>query len=142
VPELHGCFEIGKAKVLVPGGDYTIVSTGILTVEALLAREILAARGISAGVIHMPTVKPIDSEVLLLAARYSKGFVTAEEHSIIGGLGEAVCAVLAEHLPRPVRRIGMRDVFGESGHGQELLDRYGLRAPNIAEELIRLCGQS
>jgi transketolase len=142
VPELHGRFEIGKAKVLAEGGDYTIVSTGILTGEALIARRILAERGVSAGVIHMPSLKPIDESVLIAAARYSKGFVTAEEHSVIGGLGEAVCGVLAQHLPRPVRRIGMQDVFGESGNGQELLDRYGLRAANIAEEVMKLRGQS
>jgi transketolase len=142
IPELHGRFEIGKAKVLVEGGDYTIVSTGILTGEALIARQMLVEQGVSAGVIHMPSLKPIDETALIAAARYSKGFVTAEEHSVIGGLGEAVCGVLAQHRPRPVRRIGMRDVFGESGHGQELLDRYGLRATNIAEEVIHLCGQS
>jgi transketolase len=140
VPELHGAFEIGKAKVLAPPDDFTIVTTGILASEALRARAILAAVGVRAGVIHMPTVKPLDEAALLDAARISMGFVTAEEHSVIGGLGEAVCSALAKHLPRPVRRIGMQDVFGESGPGPELLDKYGLRAANIVEEILQLCG--
>jgi transketolase len=135
VPELHGPFVIGKAKVLRPPGEYTIVSTGILTKEALEAAALLAADGITAGVIHMPTIKPLDEEALMAAARISKGFVTAEEHSIIGGLGEAVCSALAATLPRPVYRIGMQDTFGESGQAEELLTRYGLRAADIAAQV-------
>jgi transketolase len=142
IPELHQGFEIGRAKVLYPAGEYTIVSTGIMTGEALETRELLASRGVQCGVIHMPTVKPIDEEALVEAAKRSKGFVTAEEHSIIGGLGEAVTGVLSRDAPRPVRRIGMRDVFGESGQGPELLDRFGLRAADIAREVLILCEQS
>ncbi|MEZ5400018.1 MAG: transketolase C-terminal domain-containing protein [Bryobacteraceae bacterium] len=137
VPELHGPFEIGKAKILREG-EITIVSTGIMTGEALAAAGTLAEEGIAAGVIHMPTVKPLDAAALAQAARGSRGFVTAEEHSIIGGLGEAVCAALAEIAPRPVVRIGLRDTFGESGTAAELLTRYGLRAANIAEAVRRL----
>jgi transketolase len=138
VPELHGGFEIGKAKVLRAPGDYTIVSTGIMTAEALLAAEELAAEGITVGVLHIPTVKPLDEEALVDAARRSKGFVTAEEHSIIGGLGEAVCSFLAGVLPRRVHRVGMRDVFGESGQAGELLTKYGLRASDIMREIKRM----
>jgi transketolase len=87
-------------------------------------------------------VKPLDGDALLGAARETRGFVTAEEHSIIGGLGEAVSSFLAEHLPRPVRRVGMKDVFGESGMAAELMDRYGLRACNIASEARALLAEN
>jgi transketolase len=139
VPEIHGRFEIGKAKVLRDGTGVTIVSTGIMVSEALRAADELAREHVSARVLHMPTVKPLDMEALHEAAAQTRGFVTAEEHSIIGGLGDAVSSFLAEQCPRPVRRIGMRDVFGESGRADELLDKYGLRAVNImqaARELL------
>lgn len=142
VSELHGGFEIGKAKALRSGEDCTIVSTGILTGEAIEAAAILEAKGISTGVIHMHTVKPIDEAALVEAAARTRCFVTAEEHSVIGGLGEAVCGVLARHAPRVVRRIGMQDVFGESGLGPELLDKFGLRASNLVQEVLDLCGRS
>ncbi|MEZ5355308.1 MAG: transketolase C-terminal domain-containing protein [Bryobacteraceae bacterium] len=135
VLELHGRFEIGKAKVLRPVGEWTIVSTGILTAEALEAAGILEEEGIHAGVIHMPTIKPLDRDCLLAAARGSRGFVTVEEHSILGGLGEAVCGVLAEEMPRPVARIGMRDT------ADELLTKFGLRAVNIVESVRRLAAR-
>lgn len=138
VKELRGDFTIGRARLLREGSDITLVTTGIMVSEGLLAAESLSRDGISARVLHMPTVKPLDGDALLRAAQETRGFVTAEEHSIIGGLGEAVAGFLAEHLPRPVRRIGMRDVFGESGMAGELLDRYGLRAGNIADEARRL----
>jgi transketolase len=141
VPELHGGFEIGKAKVLSRGTACTIVSTGILTGEAIEAAQALNARGVSTGVIHMPTVKPLDERALVEAASATRCFVTAEEHSVIGGLGEAVCSALARHAPRPVRRIGMQDVFGESGLGPELLDRFGLRASNIVKEVVEICAR-
>jgi transketolase len=134
IEALHGEFLVGKAKRLRAGDDLTIVTTGIMVSEGLQAAETLANEGISARVLHMPTVKPLDGEALLAAARETRGFVTAEEHSIIGGLGEAVASFLAERRPRPVRRVGMRDVFGESGMAGELLERYGLRARNIVEE--------
>jgi transketolase len=133
VPELHGEFVIGRAKVLRDGGDVTIVSTGIMAYEALRAAEQLAAGGIRARVLHYPTIKPFDAEPLLRAARETRGIVTAEEHSIIGGLGEAAAAMVLEAgLSTPLRRIGVRDVFGESGQAGELLDKFGLRATNIA----------
>jgi transketolase len=138
VDEIHGAFEIGKAKLLRPGNDVAIVSTGIMVSEALTAAAELAQRGVSARVIHMPTVKPLDTGVLLAAARETRGIVTAEEHSIIGGLGEAVAAFLAETYPVMVRRVGVRDVFGESGTAEELLTRYGLRAADIVEQASRI----
>lgn len=131
VPGIHDGFSIGKAKRLRDGSDLTIVTTGILVSEGLAAADTLAAEGLSVRVLHMPTVKPIDEEELLRAARETRAFVTAEEHNILGGLGEAVGAVLAEHQPRPLCRIGVRDLFGESGQAGELMDRYGLRAADI-----------
>ncbi len=138
VPEIHGEFKIGKAKLLRDGNDLSIVTTGIMAYEGLQAAITLEEMGCSARVIHMPTVKPLDSEILLQAATETKGIVTAEEHSILGGLGEAVAAFLAETHPTLVRRVGVMDVFGESGTGQELLDRYGLRAKNIVNEARQL----
>lgn len=131
VPELHGEFVIGRAKLLRPGTDVTLVSTGIMAHECLRAAEELAAAGVSARVLHYPTIKPLDAAPLLAAARETRGFVTAEEHSVIGGLGEAVAGVLAENHPSPLRRVGVADVFGESGPGPELLDKYGLRSRDI-----------
>ncbi|MCC6589090.1 MAG: transketolase family protein [Bryobacterales bacterium] len=131
VPEIHGGFQIGKAKVLRSGDDLAIVSTGIMVSEALAAAALLDDQGVAARVIHLPTVKPLDTEVLLRAARETRGIVTAEEHSIIGGLGEAVAGFVAEHCPTAVRRVGVRDVFGESGTASGLLTKYGLRAADI-----------
>jgi transketolase len=134
VPELHGEFVIGRAKLLRDGRDVTLVSTGIMAHEALRAAEQLAAAGVSARVLHYPTIKPFDLEPVLRAARETRGIVTAEEHSIIGGLGEAVAsAILEAGLAVPLRRIGVRDVFGESGQSGELLDKYGLRASHIVQ---------
>ena len=135
VPEIHGSFEIGKAKKLTDGHDITIISTGIMISEALSAQQQLQEEGVSARLIHMPTVKPLDDEVVLAAARETKGIVTIEEHSVIGGLGEAVAGVVCASHPCPVRRVGMQDVFGESGQAPELFDKYGLRARNIIEEV-------
>jgi transketolase len=140
VPELHGEFTIGRAKLLRSGTDVTLVSTGIMAWECLRAAADLAGHGVSARVLHYPTIKPFDEALLLAAARETRGFVTAEEHSIIGGLGEAVAAVLAEHRPAPLRRVGVRDTFGESGPGPELLDKYGLRAVNITAAALALLG--
>lgn len=133
IPELHGAFRIGQAKVLRPGGTVILVSTGIMAGEVLKAARELEAAGIEAGVLHFPTIKPFDAKTLLEACKEAIGVVTAEEHSIIGGLGETVATCLAENLPRPLRRIGVRDVFGESGQAGELMDKYGLRAANIVE---------
>jgi transketolase len=133
VTEIHGSFEIGKAKLLRDGTDLTIITTGIMVSEGLLAGHMLAQAGIAARVIHMPTVKPLDEAIVIEAAEETGAIVTAEEHSIFGGLGEAVAGVVCEHKPVPVRRIGVRDVFGESGQAQELLTKFGLRAANIVE---------
>ncbi len=138
VPELHGGFLIGKAKRLRDGRDLTLISTGIMAFEALEAAARLAEQGLSARVIHMPTVKPLDQEEILRAARETGGIVTAEDHNVLGGLGEAVAAVVAAACPCPVRRVGVRDVFGESGQAGELLDWFGLRAADICREAMLL----
>lgn len=133
VPQIHGSFEIGKAKTLRQGDDLTIITTGIMVSEGIAAADALQEKGIAVRLIHLPTVKPIPEEPIINAARATKGIITIEEHSIIGGLGEAVSAVVAQSCPKPVFRIGMPDVFGESGQAQELLDKYGLRAKNVVE---------
>lgn len=134
VPELHGDFVIGRAKLLRDGTDVTLVTTGIMAHEALRAAEQLAAVGVSARVLHYPTIKPFDTVPLLAAARETRGIVTAEEHSIVGGFGEAVASCILEaRLGTPLHRIGVRDVFGESGQAGELLDKFGLRATNIVQ---------
>jgi transketolase len=138
VEEIHGDFTIGRAKLLREGTDVAIVTTGIMVSEGLAAADELARRGHSARVIHMPTVKPLDEAVLLAAARETRGLVTVEEHSILGGLGEAVAALLAENHPVLVRRVGVRDVFGQSGQAQELLDLYGLRASHVVEQALAI----
>jgi transketolase len=138
VESIHGDFIIGRAKVLRDGLDVTIVTTGIMVNEGLQAAEILDAKGYSAFVIHMPTVKPLDGEVLVKAARQTRGVVTAEEHSIIGGLGEAVAGFICEAHPLPVRRVGVNDIFGESGTSQELLDLHGLRAATIVKNALMI----
>ncbi|NHF58936.1 transketolase family protein [Flavobacteriaceae bacterium TP-CH-4] len=138
VPEIHGSFEIGKAKTLREGTDVTIITTGILVNEGLVAATTLEEKGHSVRVVHMHTIKPLDTEAVLKAARETKGIVTAEEHSILGGLGEAVAGVVAENHPCPVQRVGVMDTFGESGQSQELLDLYGLRAPNIVEKAMKI----
>lgn len=138
VPEIHGEFQIGCAKRLRDGCDLTIVTTGIMVSEGLLAADELAQRGHSARVLHMPTVKPLDETALLAAARETRGIVTAEEHSILGGLGEAVAGFLAERHPTIVRRVGVRDLYGESGGARELLDKFGLRAANIVAEALHV----
>ena len=138
VPEIHGSFVIGKGKTLRSGSDLLIVTTGILISEGLKASEMLQKRGIGAMMIHLPTVKPLDRELLLEAACLVPCVVTAEEHSIIGGLGEAISALLCEEWPRRLRRVGIRDCFGESGTADELLDLYGLRATDIVRAALEL----
>ena len=125
-------FEIGKGAVLRDGKDVTIVATGLMVGEALIAAEQLAGEGISARVINMATIKPIDRDILVEAARDTGALVTAEEHNIIGGLGSAVAEVICETLPVPVLRVGVNDTFGSSGPALELLKKYGLCAENIA----------
>ena len=126
-------FEIGKGVELAKGKDVTIVATGLLVSEALKAKEILATQGIDAAVINIHTIKPIDAELLIKSAKATGAIVTAEEHSIIGGLGSAVMEAISEACPVPVVRVGLNDVFGQSGKAEELLVHYGLTAENIAE---------
>ena len=126
--------RFGRAPVPAEGTDVAIIANGLCVAEALGARDILAAEGISARVINMGTIKPLDEELVLKAARECKKIVTCEEHSVIGGLGEAVCAVVAEAgLACPVKRVGVQDVFGHSGPFTALLEEFGLTAPHIAE---------
>ena len=126
-------FEFGKGAVLADGKDVTIVATGIMVDMALTAREMLAAEGISARVINIHTIKPIDREIIMAAAAETGAIVTAEEHNVIGGLGSAVAEVVAETKPVPVLRIGTEDRFGKSGKVPALLEEYGLTPAAIAE---------
>ena len=128
-------FQIGKAYTYSLGKDATIVAAGIMVSAALEAKEILSKEGIDAGVINMSTIKPLDCGALLAAADKSKLILTAEEHSIIGGLGSAVAEFLSENHPVKVVKIGMRDTFGCSGPPKELLQLYGLTAANMAETI-------
>ena len=131
-------FEIGKGEVLRDGGDVSIIANGLLVAEALAAADILAEKGISARVINMATIKPLDEALVLKAAKECGKIVTCEEHSIIGGLGEAVCAVIAENgIPCPVKRVGVNDEFGHSGPAGELLRQFGLCAKGIAKAVGR-----
>ena len=124
-------FEIGKGILLREGTDLTIVATGLCVNSALEAAEKLAAEGISAEVINIHTIKPLDEEIILKSAKKTGKVVTAEEHSVIGGLGSAVCDVLSEKLPTPVKKIGVYDVFGESGPAVKLLEKYKLDGKGI-----------
>ncbi|WP_228489228.1 transketolase family protein [Raineyella fluvialis] len=126
-------FEIGKAVLMREGTDVTLVNTGHLLAETMQAADLLAERGVSAEVLHMHTVKPIDREALVASVRKTGAVVTIEEHSIVNGLGSAVADVLSAELPAPQERVGTKDVFGLSGTMDELLDYFGLRAPNIAD---------
>ena len=124
-------FEIGKGRVVREGKDVTIVATGICVDSAMGAAEKLAADGIDAEVINICTIKPLDEELILASAKKTGKVVTVEEHSVIGGLGSAVCDCLAEKLPTPVKKIGMYDVFGESGSAAALVEKYGLDAAGV-----------
>ena len=126
-------FEIGKAVELRAGTDVTIIATGLMVAEALIAYDILKEEGISARIINMATIKPLDTEAVLKAAKETGAIVTAEEHSVIGGLGSAVLEALAEN-PVPVVRVGVNDEFGMSGPANALLDKFGLRGKDIAEK--------
>ena len=125
-------FRIGKAHVFNEGKDAAVIATGIMVAEALKARDLLKAEGIDAGVINMSTIKPIDTHAVLAAAKRCGAIVSAEEHSIIGGLGGAVAEALSESAPVPMVRIGVKDVFGTSGDQEGLLRHYGLSAADIA----------
>lgn len=127
-------FEIGKGVELREGTDVTVIATGLMVNEALQAYDMLKAEGISARIINMATIKPLDSEIVLKAARETGAIVTAEEHSVIGGLGSAVSEVVCEACPVPVVKLGVYDRFGHSGPANDLLDEFGLRAVNIVEK--------
>lgn len=129
-------FRIGKGTVLADGDDVTIVATGLMVNEALKSRELLKNHGISARVVNISTIKPIDKALIVESAKKTGCIVTAEEHSIIGGLGSAVAEVLSEECPVPLVRVGVNDVFGESGPAWELLTKYGLSAENIAKNAV------
>lgn len=128
-------FEVGKTVTVREGGDVTLFSTGVQTTRAFEAAEILAAEGIDVHLVHVPTIKPLDVDAVVDAARKTGRVMTTEEHTIIGGLGGAVAETLGEHLPVPMKRHGLADVFGESGPNDALLDKYGISAARIAESV-------
>ncbi len=134
-------FEIGKGEILRDGSDVAIIANGLLVPEAIEAGKALAEDGIDAMVINMATIKPLDAELVLSVARKCGRIITCEEHSIIGGLGEAVCALLSEKCPTPVRRIGVNDEFGHSGPAAALLKEFGLSAEHIAQVAKDFCGK-
>ena len=124
-------FEIGKGTVLKEGDDVTIIATGLMVNEALMAYEELKAEGINARVVNMATIKPIDRDIIIESAKKTGVIVTAEEHNVIGGLGSAVAEVVCETVPVPVLRVGVEDTFGKSGPAVQLLHEFGLDAANI-----------
>lgn len=127
-------FRIGKGVVLAEGDDLAIISTGTMTQKALRAATLLREEGIAARVVHMHTVKPLDVDLLCKCARETGAILTVEEHNVCGGLGSAVCEVLAQRMPVPVSLVGVEDVFGESGEYEELLEKHGLCPQNIAQK--------
>ena len=142
VPVFHSedyQFVIGKGEILRDGTDVAIIANGLMTYEAIQAGEILAEAGINACVINMPTIKPLDEELVLEAARKCGKVITCEEHSVIGGLGEAVASCLAENCPTIVKRIGVNDEFGHSGPAKDLLKQFGLCSEHIVEVAKELC---
>ncbi len=132
-------FEIGKGEVLREGTDVAIIANGLMVWEAITAAETLAEQGINAMVINMATIKPLDEELVVAAAKKCGKVITCEEHSVIGGLGEAVAAVLSEKCPTVLRRIGVNDEFGHSGPAAALLKQFGLSAEHIVEVARDLC---
>lgn len=144
VPVIHEegtPFVIGKGETLRDGTDVAIIANGLMVAEALSAAENLSKDGINAMVINMATIKPLDEELVLAAAEKCGRIVTCEEHSVIGGLGEAVCALLSEKRPTPVKRIGVNDEFGHSGPAAALLKQFGLCAEHIEEVTKAFCGR-
>ena len=134
-------FQIGKGEVIKDGKDVAIIANGLMVYEAIKAGEMLAEMGINARVINMATIKPLDDELVLKAAKECGKIITCEEHSVIGGLGEAVCSLLSEKLPTPVRRIGVNDEFGHSGPAVDLLKQFGLSAENIVAVAKAFCNK-
>ena len=144
LPVLYGenyKFELGKGVELADGTDVTLVGTGFMVSTCLEARELLAKEGISARVINIHTIKPIDKDILVKAAKETGAIVTAEEHTIYGGLGSAVAEVLVENHPVPMARVGVEDTFGRSGTVPALMEYYGLTAENIAKKAKEVIGR-
>ena len=144
VPVIHDetfKFQMGKGEVLKDGTDVAIIANGLMVAEALEAGKVLKELGISARIINMATIKPLDEELVIRAAADCGRIITCEEHSIIGGLGEAVCSLLSEKRPTPVRRIGVNDEFGHSGPAGALLKQFGLSAEHIVEVAKDFCGK-
>ena len=144
VPVFHEegfTFQIGKGEVMREGNDIAIIANGLMVYEAIKAGEELAQQGIDARIINMSTVKPLDEELVLKAAKECGKIITCEEHSVIGGLGEAVCSFLSENYPTPVRRIGVNDEFGCSGPAYEVLEKFGLCASNIVKVTREFLGK-
>jgi transketolase len=145
VPVFHDeetyTFQIGKGEVLQEGTDVAIIATGLMVAEAVEAGKALAGAGVSARVVNMCTIKPIDEELVLKCAKECGKIITCEEHSVIGGLGEAVCSVLSEKCPTPVRRIGVNDEFGHSGPAAAVLKQFGLCSDHIVEVAKDFCGK-
>jgi transketolase len=138
VPEIEANFRepfrIGKGKILRDGKDVTIIATGFMVHRAVAAAETLAGMGISARVVNIHTIKPIDKDLILRCAAETKGIVTAEEHSVLGGLGSAVAEVASAGRPVPMAYVGVEDTFAESGDYEKLLEKYGLTAARIVEK--------
>ena len=134
-------FTIGKGEIMRDGTDVAIIANGLMVYEAIKAGETLAAEGINAMIINMSTVKPIDEELVLAAAKKCGKIITCEEHSVVGGLGEAVCSFLSETYPTPVRRIGVNDQFGQSGPAAQVLEYYGLCESNIVKVTKEFLGK-
>lgn len=143
VPVFHSDdykFEIGKGEVITEGTDVTIIANGLMVAEAIETEKMLKADGISAEIINIATIKPLDKELVVNSAKKTGKVITVEEHNIVGGLGEAVCAALSEECPTPVKRIGVNDEFGHSGPAKDLLKQFGLSAENIynvAKEFVK-----
>ncbi len=136
VPVFHSeeyQFEIGKGELVKEGSDVTIIANGLMVAEAIEAGKELQAAGIDAEIINMATIKPLDAQLVVASARKTGKVITVEEHNIIGGLGEAVCAALSAECPVPVKRIGINDEFGHSGPAKDLLKQFGLSAENIVK---------
>lgn len=134
-------FEIGKAYVYRPGNDVSIITTGTMTYHALVAAAKLAENGISAEVVHVPTIKPLDTETILNSVDKTRCAVTAEEGQMAGGLGSVITELVCTELPVPVERIGMQDRFGESGNPDELLAYFGLDAEHIQQAAFAVLGK-
>ncbi|HEX2985728.1 MAG TPA: transketolase family protein [Caproiciproducens sp.] len=134
-------FELGKGITLRDGRDITVIATGLMVSRAMQAVKALAEQGVDARLINIHTIKPIDRNLVVKAAKETGRIITVEEHSVIGGLGDAVCGVLSEECPVPVTKIGVNDVFGHSGPAVDLLDEFGLNAAHIAEVVKKALGK-